>query len=253
MIYPGGSGKTFLRFVNFLYRSELTLICGSSLLVDHASRLLSNPADNQGCKHIVTYFYCSFQESATQEAINFLKSVNAQIFVRHADFKQLKDLYERSGQTVPSQTELCAILAAIAKSPDTEEVDQGVHEVERRTNHSSSTITIILDGLDEVPTGRLQNQYFSVFDALAKLEASQLRIIVVSRFQNIIKHRLTGALGWECMSRTSEDVETDIDLFNQEQISEHHVLNALDSRIKTAIRKRLGQDRPGMWVLCDAL
>jgi hypothetical protein len=219
------------------------VILFSSLIIDRTPHILHGHDNGKEGKHTVAFFYCSFQESATHIAVNFLKSVNAQIFVGHRPFKELKDLHEKHGSLgSASQFDLCTALAAVATNPDLETADQDTST----QNTSSSTITIVLDGLDEVPSGELQKQYFDVIEALAKLQASQLRIIVVSRFQTVIKNRLKATLGWKCMRRTVDDVESDIDIFNGSQISQNEILRGLDTKLKKIIRSELGQGRPGM-------
>jgi hypothetical protein len=169
--------------------------------------------------------------------------VNAQLFVKHKRFEQLKDLYERDRSFgSASQSDLCTALAAIAMNPNIETADQ----VSLKQCTSQSTITILLDGLDQVPLGDLRKQYFNVIDALAKLQAPQLRIVVVSRFQTVIKNCLKEHLGWKHMSRTLDDVESDVDIFNEGQISQNEILSGLGVHLKRTIRSRLGQGRPGM-------
>lgn len=88
-----------------------------------------------------------------------------------------------------------------------------------------------------------------MLDYLVRLGAPHFRIIVVSRFQPIIKHNIKEDIGWSSMNRTVENIQADIDLFALQHISQHNALADQNDKVKDSIRCRFGQGRKGMWVL----
>jgi hypothetical protein len=111
------------------------------------------------------------------------------------------------------------------------------------------TLTVVVDGLDEVPVAdSLQDQFLTVLDELANFKTSNIRIIVVSRDQFTIKQHLQPESGWLAVSRTAQAVESDIDLFAQHSISSIKVLQKQSDELKASIRDRLGQGSIGMQV-----
>jgi hypothetical protein len=174
-----------------------------------------------------------------------LKSVTAQLFIKYGRFKELTDLYTKTQPFRPPQNELLTTLVAVATYPSPEVPGQLLDVESEEQKQSSHTITIIIDGLDEVPI-RNRDQYFLIFDTVAKLKAPQFRMVVVSRFQTPIKNRFTETSGWTSTSRTPQDVEADIELYNRQQISRDKCLRDLSDPIKQSIRDRLGQGKPGM-------
>lgn len=208
--------------------------------------MLSRPTDKAGCKHTVVYFYCSFQDSSTYDAGKFLKSILAQLFIKHDAFPELVQVFHNNQPYPVSQNELREALAAVISNPNPKPRNKGL---ERETDiATSNTITLIIDALDEVPSGFKQKQFFSVLEFLAQLNAPDFRLIVFSRASKGIQQHLKKQLGWSWMRRSDEDVEIDIDLFPQKQILEHAILNERPDRIKLSIRKCLGQGKTGMFV-----
>ncbi|KAF1973605.1 hypothetical protein BU23DRAFT_464183, partial [Bimuria novae-zelandiae CBS 107.79] len=156
-----GSGKTFL----------------SSLLIDQMPNLLSELDQAEIRQRAIAYFYCSFQNKGTREAMSFLKSINAQLLIKHENSEKV-----------------------------------------------SRSLTLVIDGLDEVRSGGPQNQFLSVLNDLAKKENPHFRVIIFSRMQAIIRNPLKTALGWKPLSRDIGQIERDIDLLALQQISQRAVL-----------------------------
>lgn len=149
----------------------------------------------KGGRHAVAFFFCRFQDSPTLTAIDFLKSICAQLLVKHGQFKGLTDLYASTQPYRPPQNELLTILGNVAKNPSVVVANQ--HLGIEHPSQSPNTLTIIIDGLDEVPAGDLRKQYFTVLNALAELKAPQFRVVVVSQFRTAIEKPFERGLGLE--------------------------------------------------------
>jgi hypothetical protein len=151
------------------------------------------------------------------------------------------DMYKNNEPWAPSQRELCAVLTSVLKN----EVSKS-SAAEKRALETFTSITLIMDALDEVPPGHLQNEVLEFLDQLALLDLTNVRIVVVSRPETAIMDHLNRKNGWTCREILPGQVETDIRLFAEHEINKHGTLKLQPLEVKSKICDGLSRAAQGM-------
>ncbi|KAI9651286.1 hypothetical protein NHQ30_001324 [Ciborinia camelliae] len=193
----------------------------------------------------VAFYYCSFSDNSTFDVVNFQKSVIAQICEKCNLFPELKELYENWKPYPAPTNQLTTLLLSIIRSITGSSIQSAV------SSHAEviKSITLIIDGLDEVPPGKPRDGFLKVIGELKSIEHQRFRVIVVSREEGDIKSSFPKDDGWQWLMRDTVHITLDIEQFVQARITNHRRLNSQSSEIKNLISERLSQGSKGMFRL----
>ncbi|KAF8850696.1 hypothetical protein BDZ45DRAFT_632632 [Acephala macrosclerotiorum] len=233
-IYGGvGSGKTIL----------------CSLLIDKMPALLSliYPSITE---HIVVYFYCSFRATETSDVSTFLKSILVQLCERRKIYPAVEDLWEASKPHQASRSNLLTTLLDVLKyicCPT--ETSKNGSEVGKSATSLRSTVTLIIDGLDEGIAGYLRTEFLDTLETISTSQMANFRIINVSREDAEIKSYMDRNNGWTWSMRTAADVEHEVYMFAKVRISRHRMLKMQNQTIQDLICGLLSKGAGGMFRL----
>lgn len=199
-------------------------------------------ADTMQTKHYLGHFYCSFRERETFDVANFQRSIIAQLCHKRDMFSELKNLYEKCQPYLPSSDQLSSVFHSIIESLTNPAKAPG----NLSSSSSEETVTLFLDGLDEVPPGSLRDEFLNELEKIASVKQRNLRIVVVSREEADIKSSLSVKDGWTWLTRHAEQVTRDIEEFVETRILKHRRLRSQSNEIKTRLRSRLSVRAQGM-------
>jgi hypothetical protein len=162
-------------------------------------------------------------------------------------FPELEKLYNDCQPNQPSRPQLLAALHGILKSiigqgGSLENVSEGVHHA----TEPFKTITLILDGLEEVVAGDPLNDFLEVLESLASIQEQYFRIVNISRKNAEIESYMGKSNGWTWSERDATEVEHEIYEFAQFRISKHKKLKLQDIAIKELICRELSKGAKGM-------
>jgi hypothetical protein len=209
--------------------------------VDRTRTLLSERAYAREPNDGLAYFYFSFDDSDTHVFTHYLQTVLAQLCPKYQALPEVVDMYKNNKPWTPSQEELCAVLTSILKN----QVSKS-STLEKRALETFTSITLIVDALDEIPPGDLQNEVLGFLDQLASIDLRNVRIIVVSRPETAIMDHLNVQNGWTCREILPDQIEADIQVFAEHEINNHRALRLQPTDVKRRLCERLSRDAQGM-------
>jgi hypothetical protein len=198
-------------------------------------------------EHVVLYFYCSFRYIYTSDVTNFLTSILLQLCGKEKMFPELEKLFNDCQPNPPSRPQLLTALQSILKSI----VGQGgslqnVSEVAHHATEPFKTVTLILDGLEEVVAGDPLNDFLEALESLVSIQEQDFRIINISRKNAEIESYMGKSDGWTWSERNATEVELEIYEFAQFRISRHRKLKLQDIAITELICRELSKGAKGM-------
>ncbi|KAF7868722.1 uncharacterized protein EAF02_009458 [Botrytis sinoallii] len=225
--------------------SGKTMIC--SHLIENIPNILriTSPEVTSNSSHLVAFYYCSFSDNSTFDVSNFQRSIIAQLCDKYGLLPELKELYEKCKPYPPSTVQLTALILSIISSL------QGSSATFTNSEQTEAcrSITLVIDGLDEVPPGKQRDDYLRVIEKLSSIQNPNFRIVIVSREEGDLKASFPKNYGWRWLIRGTAHVTLDIKQFVQARISNHRRLNSQSTEIKTLISRRLSQGSEGMFRL----
>jgi len=118
-------------------------------------------------------------------------------------------------------------------------------ETERKAVEIFTSLTLFLDGLDEIPVGA-QTEVLCILNAVASLESVNTRIVVTSRPEFNCQQYLNTGNNWRCHEIPSEQVEKDTWLFAEHEINCHRGLKLQSEVVKKKICRKLSKGAQGM-------
>ncbi|KAK6607214.1 ankyrin repeat protein [Botrytis cinerea] len=225
--------------------SGKTMIC--SHLIENIPNILRviSPKATSNNTHLVAFYYCSFSDNSTFDVGNFQRSIIAQLYEKHGLLPEVKELYESCKPYPPSTVQLTTLLLSIVSSL---EAFPAMLTNSEQTEACQS-ITLVVDGLDEVPPGKPRDGYLQVIEKLNSIQDPNFRIVIVSREEGDLKSSFPKDYGWTWLIRDTAHITLDIEQFVQARISNHRRLNSQSTEIKTLISRRLSQGCDGMFRL----
>ncbi|TGO37754.1 hypothetical protein BHYA_0090g00440 [Botrytis hyacinthi] len=237
------SNKRFL-WLRGQVGSGKTMIC--SHLIENIPNILriTSPEVTSNNAHLVAFYYCSFSDNSTFDVGNFQRSIIAQFCDRCGLLPELKDLYKNCKPYPPSTVQLTTLLLSIISSLEDPTATLAILE----QTEACRSITLVIDGLDEVPPGKQRDGYLQVIEKLSSTQNPNFRIVIVSREEGDLKASFPKG-GWRWLIRDNAHVTLDIEQFVQARISNHRRLNSQSIEIKNLISRRLSQGSDGMFRL----
>ncbi|KAF7957821.1 hypothetical protein EAE96_003391 [Botrytis aclada] len=214
--------------------SGKTMIC--SHLIENIPNILrvTSPEVTSNNAHLVAFYYCSFSDNSTFDVGNFQRSIIAQLRDKYGFLPELKELYENCNPYPPSTVQLTTLLLSIVGSLE----GSSPTTTNSENIEPCRSITLVIDGLDEIPPGKPRNGYLQVIEKLTSIQAPNFRIVIVSREEGDLKASFPKD-GWRWLMRDTAHVTLDIEQFVQARITNHRRLASQSTEIKTLIFRRL--------------
>ncbi|TGO56215.1 hypothetical protein BOTNAR_0228g00150 [Botryotinia narcissicola] len=218
----------------------------SSYLIENIPKILRITSLEVTLKnaHLVAFYYCSFSDDSTFDVNNFQSSVIAQLCENYGIVPELKRLYENCKPYPPSTIQLTALLLSIISSLKSSSATFTNSE----QTEACRSITLVIDGLDEVPPVKPRDGYLNVIKTLSSIQDQNFRIVIVSREEGDLKASFSKD-GWRWLMRDVTHVTLDIEKFVQARISSNSTLSSQSLDIKTLISRRISQGSKGMFRL----
>ncbi|KAF7955086.1 uncharacterized protein EAE97_000345 [Botrytis byssoidea] len=228
------SNKKFL-WLRGQVGSGKTMIC--SHLIENIPNILriTSPEATSKDAHLVAFYYCSFSDDSTFDISHCEK---------YGIVPELKRLYENCKPYPPSTVQLTASLLSIISSLKSSSATFTNSE----QTEACRSITLVIDGLDEVPPVKPRDGYLKVIKTLSSIQDQNFRIVIVSREEGDLKASFSKG-GWRWLMRDVTHVTLDIEKFVQARISSHSTLSSQSLDIKTLISRRISQGSKGMFRL----
>lgn len=202
--------------------------------------MLLDRAVSREPKDGIAYFYFSFDDKNTYLPTCFLHTILAQMCPAYQALPEVVEMFERNNPWAASQEELSQVLGSIIQNHVLRTA-----ETERKAVETFTSLTLFLDGLDEIPVGA-QTEVLRLLKALASLESANTRIVVTSRPEFICQQYLNTANNWRCHEIPSEQVERDIWVFAEHEINCHGGLKLQSEEVKKNICRKLSKGAQGM-------
>ncbi|KAF7927505.1 uncharacterized protein EAE98_005887 [Botrytis deweyae] len=234
------SNKRFL-WLRGQVGSGKTIIC--SHLIENIPKILKiiPPGVTSNNAHLVAYYYCSFSDNSTFDVGNFQRSIIAQLREKYGLLPELKELYDNCAPFPPSTVQLTTLLLSIISSLE----GSSAILTNSEQNEACRSITLVIDGLDEVPLGKPRDGYLQFIEKLSSIQNPNFRIVIVSREEGDLKASFPKDQ-WRWLMRDVAHVTIDIEQFVRARISNHRRLNSQSTEIKSLISRRLSQGSEGI-------
>jgi len=184
----------------------------------------------------VAYFYFDFNDTEKQNAANCVSSLIAQLCSQVVDLpEKLKKLYKEcnDGKQKAAMRDLKAVLELFAVI---EEVD----------------VFIVADALDECPKNaeklgeEPRKELLELITEIKAWSPSNIHLLLTSRPEPDIRETLTPLLKTEAISIQGSQVDSDIELHINSQLSTDSKLNNWPGEVKQEIEKTLTAGANGM-------
>jgi hypothetical protein len=184
----------------------------------------------------VAYFYFDFNDTEKQNAANCVSSLIAQLCSQVVDLpEKLKKLYKEcnDGKQKAAMRDLKAVLELFAVI---EEVD----------------VFIVADALDECPKNAKKlgeeprKELLELITEIKAWSPSNIHLLLTSRPEPDIRETLTPLLKTEAISIQGSQVDSDIELHINSQLSTDSKLNKWPGEVKQEIEKTLTAGANGM-------
>lgn len=190
------------------------------------------------------YLYFSFDDALHQDLEALLKSIIAQLCPKDDVLAELRRLFQDHYPTKPSskalRSTLMSSLKRLHRTPE--------NLWDYTTNiESVPEIYLVVDGLDEIPYGRLRNDVLELLSEISSLPSTErIHILVTSRIEIDISNGLKVSHGWQHYEIQDCQVGNDITLYISSEIAAHQRLGCLPKRVKDMIKLRLINGAHGM-------
>lgn len=190
------------------------------------------------------YFYFSFDDALHQDLEGLLKSIIAQLCPKGDVLAELRRLFQDHYPTKPSSKALRSTLMSSLKR--LHRIPENLWDYTTDTESVPETY-LVVDGLDEIPYGRMRNDVLELLSEISTLpNAERIHILVTSRIEIDISNSLKVSHGWKHYEIQDSQVGNDIALYISSQIAAHQRLNCLPRRVKDMIKSRLINGAHGM-------
>ncbi|KAF2650331.1 HET-domain-containing protein [Lophiostoma macrostomum CBS 122681] len=204
--------------------------CGKSTLCSNLLENYSSLFDDEddARSQAVLYFYFTFRDTRTFELDTLYRSFIVQLCRHDVALAKIADVYEKNKPYQPSEKQLHDTLLSML---------------------GSKPITIMLDGLDEIPPGRRRDACLEFVEEILQLQVICNRLVVFSRGEADIRECLQPSVGWHQVAIPLKNIEKDIGTYVDAEISSGRKLRRLDAVVKSRIRQSLTVHCKGMFRL----
>lgn len=183
----------------------------------------------------VIFYYLSFDNLKQQNFSSFLCCIIYQLCIHHGIPQELQKLYAKCRNLRHPQ-----IPAIFPTNSELLETALNIFSGVARDTF------LIVDALDEIPSGSQREDFLGFFNDIAKLKSKCLRVLVSSRNESDFDSTFQWDLGWTAIGLNRAGVDVDIRSFISDRLKRSRKFAKISQAAKGKIASNLLKRADGM-------